>query len=85
MTNVAVEAAGWAGAAAVLAAYALVSSRRLRPDTVLFQALNIAGAAGMIVNGWWHGALPSVTLNIIWIMIGAAALWRIRRERRARA
>ena len=39
--------------------------------------MNVAGAAGFIVNGWWHGAIPSASLNIIWMMIGAAALWRI--------
>jgi hypothetical protein len=32
----------------------------------------------------WHGALPSAVLNIIWMMIGAAALWRIRARKPAR-
>ena len=36
--------------------------------------MNVVGAAGFIVNGWWHGALPSAALNIIWMMIGAIAL-----------
>ena len=44
--------------------------------------MNVVGAAGFIVNGWWHGALPSAALNVIWMLIGAVALWRIARQER---
>jgi hypothetical protein len=44
--------------------------------------MNVAGAAGFIVNGWWHGAIPSAALNVVWMMIGALALWRISRRRK---
>jgi hypothetical protein len=40
--------------------------------------MNVVGAAGFAVNGWWHGALPSASLNLVWLMIGAFALWRIK-------
>ena len=40
--------------------------------------MNVFGAAGFIVNGWWHGALPSAVLNVIWMLIGGVALWRIK-------
>ena len=43
--------------------------------------MNVAGAAGFIVNGWWHGAVPSAVLNVIWMLIGGIALWRIFRRR----
>jgi hypothetical protein len=39
--------------------------------------MNVAGAAGFIVNGWWHGAMPSASLNLVWALIGGFALWRI--------
>jgi hypothetical protein len=45
--------------------------------SALYQAMNVVGAAGFIVNGWYHGALPSAVLNVIWMLIGAVALWRI--------
>ena len=45
---------------------------------MLYQWMNVVGAAGFAVNGWWHGAIPSATLNVIWLLIGAWALWRIR-------
>lgn len=48
----------------------------------LYQGMNVAGAAGFVVNGWWHGAIPSASLNVIWMLIGAVALARILRRRR---
>ncbi|HEV2745856.1 MAG TPA: hypothetical protein VGW34_00990 [Allosphingosinicella sp.] len=42
--------------------------------------MNVAGAAGFVVNGWYHGALPSASLNVVWMMIGVYALWRIGRS-----
>ena len=53
---------------------------RLTDQSVVYQAMNVAGAAGFIVNGWWHGALPSAVLNVIWMMIGTIALIRLRRR-----
>lgn len=57
---------------------------KLTGQSPLYQGMNLFGAAGFIVNGWWHGAIPSVALNVIWMMIGAVALWRIHRRPRAR-
>ena len=75
--EIAVEIAGWAGASLILGAYLLLSMGRLTGQSVTYQAMNVAGAAGFIVNGWWHGAVPSAVLNVIWMMIGGVALWRI--------
>ena len=58
---------------------------RVTGRSVAYQAMNVVGAAGFIVNGWWHGALPSAVLNVIWMLIGAVALWRIALRRRAAA
>ena len=76
-----VEIAGWAGAALILLAYLLLSLGRLTGRSMLYQGMNVVGAAGFIVNGWWHGALPSASLNVIWMLIGGFALWRIVRRR----
>jgi len=40
--------------------------------------MNIVGAAGFVINGWWHRAIPSTVLNVVWMGIGAVALWKIR-------
>lgn len=73
-----IEAAGWAGAGLILVAYLLLSMERVTGQSVLYQGMNVVGAAGFVVNGWYHGALPSASLNVIWMAIGGIALWRIR-------
>jgi hypothetical protein len=79
--NLAIEAIGWAGAGLILAAYLLVSMGRLSGRSATFQWMNVAGAAGFVVNSGWHGALPSTVLNIIWMGIGAVTLWQIAQSR----
>ena len=71
-----IEFIGWAGAALVLAAYALVSTGRVRAQSWTYQLLNISGAFGLVVNSWWYGAIPSVVVNVIWVGIGVYALRR---------
>lgn len=56
---------------------------RLTGQSAVYQGMNVVGAAGFIVNGWWHGAIPSASLNVIWMLIGLVALWRIRKRRQA--
>ena len=68
---------GWAGAGLILGAYLLLSLGRLTGQSALYQGMNVIGAAGFVVNGWWHGALPSTALNIVWALIGVFTLWRI--------
>jgi hypothetical protein len=80
--EIAVEVAGWTGASLILGAYLLLSMGRLNGQSMLYQGMNVAGAAGFIVNGGWHGAVPSAVLNVIWMMIGGVALWRIAARRR---
>lgn len=80
-----IEAVGWVGALLILGGYWLVSTERLRPTDRLFQWLNIIGAAGFIVNGVAHGAWPSATLNVLWLLIGLATLWRLGHAAKQRA
>jgi hypothetical protein len=72
-----VEIVGWAGALLILSAYLLLSMGRLTGQSALYQAMNVVGAAGFVVNGWWHRAVPSASLNVVWALIGGVALWRI--------
>ena len=72
--TIAIEAAGWIGAVLVLAGYALASAGRLDGRSALFQWLNLIGAAGFVVNTAYHGAVPSMVLNIIWCGIAVVTL-----------
>ncbi len=73
--------AGWIGAALILLGYLLLSAGKLTGQSAAYQAMNVVGAAGFIVNGWWHGAIPNTTLNIVWMLIGGVALWRIAKRK----
>jgi hypothetical protein len=77
--KLAVEVIGWAGAALILGAYALLSTGKLRAESVSYQLMNILGAAGFVVNSGWNGAFPSAAMNVIWIGIGLYALRQRRR------
>ena len=66
-------------------AYLLLSAGRVTGESLVYQGMNVAGAAGFIVNGWWHGALPSATLNVLWLMIGLFASIRILKRRKRKA
>ncbi|GAA3398428.1 CBU_0592 family membrane protein [Cryptosporangium minutisporangium] len=78
MTAVGAEIVGWAGAAALLAGYALLSLGRI-PHSRRYQVLNLAGSAGLAINGVVHQAWPSTVLNLVWVAIGAVALARLAR------
>ena len=80
--EIAVEVAGWAGASLILLGYLLITAGKLTGQSAVYQWMNVAGAAGFIVNGWWHGAIPSAALNVVWMLIGAVALLRIAAKRK---
>jgi len=77
--KIAVEVVGWAGAALLLGAYALLSAGKLRAESVSYQLMNVLGSAGFIVISGWNGAYPSAAMNLIWIGIGLHALRQRRR------
>lgn len=74
-----IEVLGWAGMALILGAYGLLSAGKVAADSNTYQYMNIAGAAGFIVNSGANGAYPSAALNVCWIAIGLYALSRRRR------
>jgi formate hydrogenlyase subunit 3/multisubunit Na+/H+ antiporter MnhD subunit len=75
-----IEAAGWAGALLILGSYILVSAGKLTGQSAAYQWMNIAGAAGFVVNSGWHGAIPSTALNVVWLAVGLFTLWRLSRK-----
>jgi len=74
-----IEAAGWIGAALILGAYVLLSAGKMQGNSPAYQWMNVIGGAGFVLNSGYHGAIPSVAINVLWILIGGLALWRIYR------
>jgi hypothetical protein len=60
-----------------------VTAEKLTGRSPAFQWMNLVGAAGFVVNGLWHGAIPSASLNIVWMLIAAVALLRIATRKQA--
>jgi hypothetical protein len=79
--QIVVDVLGWTGTALFLAAYLLVSLKRVEGDSVLYQAMNIAAGALLVINTFYWRAYPSFGLNIVWIAIGVYTLARRHRWR----
>lgn len=77
------DAIGWLGAALVLSAYFLVSTRRLNGDSTPFQWLNLVGGIGLLVNTLYYRAFPSSVVNLVWILIAVATILRGTQARHA--
>ena len=67
---------GWIGTSCLIFGYAFVSARN-RPPGLLYQLLNLIGAAGLLINALVHGAWPIVALNAMWFVIGVVATARL--------
>ncbi len=81
IASVLFEIAGWGGGVLIIAAYGLLTTGKLPAEGAAYQWLNVVGAVGVGLNGWWNGALPSVALNLVWGGIGLVALMRLGRAR----
>ena len=75
---------GWIGAAFILAAYGLVSFKKLAPDSFAYQGLNIAASILLLINTIYYGAYPSSFVNAVWAVIAVVAIVAVVR-RNARA
>jgi hypothetical protein len=73
------DAAGWIGAALLLAGYALVSSAKISGDGRPYQVMNLFGSLGLMANSAWNAAWPSAGLNLVWAAIGGIALVKLTR------
>ncbi len=78
--NLAVDAVGWLGAALLLCAYFLVSSRRAHGGSLVYQGLNAAGSVLLGVNSLYYGAVPSAFVNVVWLAIAIYGALRGARE-----
>ena len=73
------EVFGWSGAIALALAFYLNSRDIYSATSNQSLWINIYGSAGLLANGIYHGALPSVALNIVWFVVGVSALFKISR------
>ena len=68
------DAIGWLGAAFLLVAYAMISSKKLEADSTTYQLLNIIGSVFLVANTIFYRAYPSSFVNVIWAMIAILSI-----------
>jgi hypothetical protein len=73
------DAIGWMGAAALLVAYAMISSKKLEADSTGYQLLNIIGSLFLVANTIFYRAYPSSFVNVIWAGIAVFSIATRRR------
>ena len=75
--KLALDICGWIGSIMIVTGFFLVSNGKVEAKTNTFQIINIFGAACIGLNAYYYGALPSVGLNAVWVLIGVAAMIKI--------
>jgi len=78
MTNTLATVIGSIGAAALLWAYFVTSTRRRSPDEVPVIAGNLVGSALLIVNTYHFHAWPPLVVNTVWAVIAIISLIKVR-------
>lgn len=63
----------------IVGAYALNTYGKIRSDAHLYHWLNIVGSICLVINTYYHNAIPSTVVNAIWIVIALVALLRKKR------
>ncbi len=72
-----IEILGWIGAIGLLAAYVLISAKKVEGDSTSYQLLNLVGSFFLILNTLYYGAYPSSFLNLFWIAVALYALRKV--------
>lgn len=73
------DAIGWIGATLLLMAYAMISSKKLEPDSTAYQLLNIIGSVLLVANTIFYRAYPSSVVNLVWAGIAVFSIAARRR------
>ncbi|VVB83843.1 Uncharacterised protein [uncultured archaeon] len=71
------SAVGWLGMILLILAYFFLSSKRLKSNSLIYHLLNLFGAVGIAVSTFATKSWPSVTLNVIWIVIAGFSIYKI--------
>jgi len=70
------EIVGYFGVALILVGYAGVQSGRMNPNALKFPLINGVGAAGILVSLVFHPNIPSIVIEIAWLLISIFGIVR---------
>ncbi|MFO1242558.1 MAG: hypothetical protein U1E36_05080 [Rickettsiales bacterium] len=75
--DIIIEGLGWIGAIMVLAAYALLSGKKLVSDSYTYHGINMVGSFFLVLYASWKVAWANVLVNVVWLVIGIIAVWTL--------
>lgn len=70
MTETIIDILGWIGSLLIVCAYWLISSNRVKAQSIAYQLLNILGIISLLLNTFYYSAYPSSTVNAVWLLTG---------------
>jgi hypothetical protein len=74
---------GWIGTVLFILSYGLLSTKKLGPDTIIYQLMNLLGALCLVINAFGIEDSPTLVINIIWMCISMYAIITVRKKKAA--
>ncbi len=71
------QIAGWIGMILLIIAYFLLSIKKLKFNSLVYQLLNLFGSVGIIASTVATNSWPTVTLNVLWFGIAGFSIFKI--------
>lgn len=84
MTMQGVDIIGVVGAALILAAYFMATTKRWDTHSLPYQLTNLGGASGLIVYSFSKTAYVHVVINAVWAVVAVVGLVLVVKPRKRR-
>ena len=75
--DILIQISGWMGTLLIVAAYFLVSFKKMSTDKRIYQLMNLFGAIGIGINVFYHSAWPAFVMEIVWALIAILAFGKL--------
>lgn len=72
--DIVLEAFGWIGAAGLLTAFYLNTTKRLTTDSRIYQWLNLICAVMLAINAYYISSIPFLIINAFWAIVAILSL-----------
>jgi hypothetical protein len=82
--NILIEVLGWIASVLIVGSYFLNIRGKLDAQSKWYILANMIGGLFFVINTWYHGAYPSMAVNVVWVVIALFALNRLGRAQRER-
>jgi hypothetical protein len=69
--------AGWAGMFLMILDYFLLSTKKLKFDSITYNLINLLGGVGVLISSFYAKLWPVVVLNIFWSGVSVFSIYKI--------